>query len=221
MRRHHVVWDWNGTLFDDVGLIIGATTTTFAELGLRHVGPDDYRVHYTRPISVFYQRLLGRPLIDGEWERLDETFHTHYRRGIAECRLSRGAEVVLGAVAERGWSQSLCSMYPHEELVEHVHRLEVASYLSRIDGLRGPRGGRKRDHLERHIESLGVEPQGVVVVGDSLDDAEAATDVGAVPILVASGLHDESHFSGVDVPVVRTMEQVLDSLDAHMIRVGP
>ncbi len=74
----HVVWDWNGTLFDDVEAVVAATSEIFAPYGLGPFGLDEFRAFYTRPIWVAYERVLGRALQDGEWERLDglsDAFH--------------------------------------------------------------------------------------------------------------------------------------------------
>ena len=34
MQKHaaHIVWDWNGTLFDDIDAVVEATNASFAEI---------------------------------------------------------------------------------------------------------------------------------------------------------------------------------------------
>ena len=126
--------------------------------------------------------------------------------------LAEGATEVLAAVHGSGRTQSLLSMWRHHELVPLVRSRGLDRWFRRIDGLRGPGGGRKRRHLERHLRRLGVPPRDVVVVGDALDDAEAARAVGARCVLVASGSHHRCDLEGAGVPVVDDLPSVVPLL---------
>lgn len=77
-HRTHLVWDWNGTLLDDIHAVVGATNTAFAEVGLAPITLEQYRATYCVPIPLFYQRLLGRIPDDAEWQRMDVVFHDAY-----------------------------------------------------------------------------------------------------------------------------------------------
>lgn len=55
----HIVWDWNGTLFDDARVSYEASVELFAARGLRPVSFDEDRSAFTRPIAVFYEALFG------------------------------------------------------------------------------------------------------------------------------------------------------------------
>jgi phosphoglycolate phosphatase-like HAD superfamily hydrolase len=96
-RRPHLVWDWNGTLFDDVAVVVAATSESFQAAGLPPVTLADYHLHYTRPIPDFYQRVLGRSLSEAEWRALDDGFHRAYRRllGTGAIDLVPGSRTLL------------------------------------------------------------------------------------------------------------------------------
>src|SRR3954447_10017639 len=107
----HIIWDWNGTLFHDIDAVVGATNEVFRPYGLGPYDHDGFREMYTRPIWVAYERLLGRRLEDGEWERLDLAFHEHYHRLMLRCRLAEDALASLRAWERAGRTQSLLSMW--------------------------------------------------------------------------------------------------------------
>jgi phosphoglycolate phosphatase-like HAD superfamily hydrolase len=210
MRIHHVVWDWNGTLLDDVTLIAQATSQCLGALGCDPLDVDTYRAAYRRPIHEFYEHLLGRALGPGEFERLDREWHDLYVGGVADCHLFEGVEQALDRVHAQGWTQSICSMYPHDELGHVVAALGVTGRFLRIDGISEERrGGRKADHLRDHLAALRLSGEQVVVIGDSLDDAEAAEACGAAAILLTTGLHHPDHLETAGVPVAHS---VLDAL---------
>jgi phosphoglycolate phosphatase-like HAD superfamily hydrolase len=201
----HVIWDWNGTLLDDVGAVVEATTVAFRQAGIDvAVSGETYRRSFTRPIHLFYERLLGRPIGHDEWVRLDHAFHGAYTRFEDRCTLAPGAREVLGEIRELGWTQSVCSMLPEEYLLPAVERQGIAGHFVRIDGLRGAeRGGAKLKNLVAHLGHLGVALSRTVMVGDTVDDALAARGAGIACILLDSGagLHDSETIRSAGVPV--------------------
>ncbi|MEV5408026.1 HAD family hydrolase [Thermopolyspora sp. NPDC052614] len=213
MRRKHIVWDWNGTLFHDIDAVVDATNEVFKPYGLCPLDPDGFREVYTRPIWVAYERLLGRPLNEGEWEELDRTFHDHYHRLMLTCGLSDGAVEILTSWGESGSTQSLLSMWTHDRLVSKTGELGIDRHFKRIDGLRaGTPGGHKAEHMVAHVAALGVDPEHVVVIGDSLDDAHAAEHVGARAILYTGGMTRRSELEASGFPVVDSLAQAIEMI---------
>ena len=205
MRR--VVWDWNGTLFDDLDVVLEAVNLGLEPLGLGPIDLDDYRTHYTRPVKVFYDRLAGRDVTDHEWHAIDRRFHDGYRELMRQARPTRDAEAALEAVRAARVPQSLLSMFPHPDLIPLVSHLGLAHYFERIDGLRGAPGDSKAAYLEQHLESLiGDAPPGeVLVIGDTPDDAVAAGHVGARCVLYDNGSHHREELESVGVLVVDSL----------------
>ncbi|AKN75385.1 phosphatase [Streptomyces sp. PBH53] len=207
----HIVWDWNGTLFHDNDAIIGATNAAFAELGLEPITLEQYRALYCVPVPKFYERLIGRLPTDAEWELMDGVFHRYYAEHRVRCGLTEGAEDLLVGWRSAGHSQSLLSMYGHEELVPLVRGFGIEAHFVRVDGRTGPSGGSKAEHMVRHLEALAgaAEPERTVVIGDAADDAVAARYVGARAVLYSGGSHSRESLEGVGVPVVDTLAEAV------------
>ncbi|MFR0352936.1 HAD family hydrolase [Streptomyces sediminimaris] len=202
----HIVWDWNGTLFHDNDAIIGATNAAFAELGLEPITMEQYRALYCVPVPKFYERFLGRLPTDAEWLVMDETFHRYYAERRPLCGLTAGATELLAGWRSAGGSQSILSMYGHEELVPLVRGLGIEAHFIRVDGRTGPSGGSKAEHMVRHLGSLtGVDPVRTVVIGDAADDAVAARHAGARAVLYTGGSHSRASLEKAGVPVVDTL----------------
>ncbi|GAA0948691.1 HAD family hydrolase [Nonomuraea longicatena] len=202
----HIVWDWNGTLFHDIDAVVGATNEVFQAYRLPALDADGFRALYTRPIWLLYERMLGRPLEEGEWQRLDDGFHESYFRLSGACGLAVGALASL-----EGWTgtQSLCSMAPHIHLVPTVRSFGIEGHFSRVDGLTGTTGGEKAEHLVKHVTALGVDPSDVLVIGDSVDDAQAAAHVGARAVLYTGGMTPRGQLESTGHPVVDTLAEAL------------
>lgn len=206
----HIVWDWNGTLFHDNDAIIGATNAAFAELGLEPITMERYRALYCVPVPRFYERLMGRLPTDAEWQIMDETFHRYYAEHRMGCELTEGVPTLLAEWGSAGRSQSILSMYGHDELVPLVRGFGIEPHFIRVDGRTGPSGGSKAEHMVRHLGALaGVEPARVVVIGDAADDATAARHVGAQAVLYTGGSHGRASLEEAGVPVVDSLEEAV------------
>ncbi|MFJ9627477.1 HAD family hydrolase [Streptomyces sp. NPDC091280] len=206
----HIVWDWNGTLFHDNDAVVGATNAAFAELGLKAITVEEYRTLYCVPVPKFYERLLGRLPTDAEWEVMDDVFHRYYAEHRVTCGLTEGAAELLAGWRTAGRSQSILSMYGHDELVPLVREFGIEPHFIRVDGRTGPSGGSKVEHMVRHLGALaGVDPARTVVIGDATDDAVAALHVGARAVLYTGGSHSRASLEVVGVPVVDSLAEAV------------
>ncbi|HWU10975.1 MAG TPA: HAD hydrolase-like protein [Streptomyces sp.] len=209
-HRTHLVWDWNGTLLDDIHAVLGASNAAFAAVDLAPLTLEQYREMYCVPIPKFYERLMGRMPTPAEWERMDGLFHRYYTEQRVACGLTEGAEELLVRWRLGGRSQSLLSMYGHEHLAPVVRSYGIERHFVRVDGRTGPSGGSKAQHMERHFEVLGsIAPESAVVIGDAVDDAVAAAHVGARAVLYTGGSHSRSSLEAAGVPVVDTLAEAV------------
>ncbi|AVH58419.1 MULTISPECIES: HAD family hydrolase [Streptomyces] len=202
------------SLFHDNDAIIGATNAAFAELGLEPITLERYRALYCVPVPKFYERLIGRLPTDDEWQIMDETFHRYYAEHRKACELTEGVPALLAGWGSAGNSQSILSMYGHDELVPLVRGFGIEPHFIRVDGRTGPSGGSKAEHMVRHVGALaGVEPSRVVVIGDAADDALAAGHVGAQAVLYTGGSHGRASLEEAGVPVVDSLAEAVEEAE--------
>jgi phosphoglycolate phosphatase-like HAD superfamily hydrolase len=201
----HLVWDWNGTLLNDLDIVVAATNTAFLKAGGQAITADHHRRRFRRPIIEFYSESLGRELLETEFVELDEAFHQSYLDSLPGVTLTIDAR---DAIAAWAGTQSLLSMWFHHELVPAVTRFGLE--FLRVDGLRDPLNGTyKADHLRNHLAELGLAGQDVVLIGDSVDDADAALAVGARCVLYSGGFTHEENLGVCGVPVARTLVEAV------------
>jgi phosphoglycolate phosphatase-like HAD superfamily hydrolase len=211
----HIVWDWNGTLFDDLELVVDSVNHGLARFGAAPIDLDGYRTHFTRPVKLFYDRLMGYELSQEDWLTLDRVFHDAYRQALVGARLTADAAEALQTVSDGGHTQSLLSMFPHSDLVPLVERLGIAGHFDRIDGLaeEGTPGDLKAGYLGRHLREMidADDPAEVVVIGDTPDDAMAAFQVGVRAILYDGGSHHRHDLESTGVEVVPSLMEAVRS----------
>jgi phosphoglycolate phosphatase-like HAD superfamily hydrolase len=155
---------------------------------------------------------MGRLPSDDEWVAMDEAFHRHYSEHRIGCGLTDGVDELLREWRLAGHSQSLLSMYVHEQLIPVVRGYGIEGHFIRVDGRTGPSGGTKALHMERHLAALGgvAAPDRTVVIGDAVDDAAAAAHVGARTVLYTGGSHSRASLESVGVPVVDSLAEAVE-----------
>ncbi|MCU0281289.1 MAG: HAD hydrolase-like protein [Acidimicrobiia bacterium] len=212
----HVVWDWNGTLFDDLDIVVAAVNVSLRAVGAGPIDADRYREVYQRPLHRFYETLLGRPVLPEEMASIDLDFHDAYHALLDQARLTVDARRAVDLVAARGQTQSVLSMWWHDRLVPAVRYFALDDYMLAVDGHRGPAGASKQNHLARHVEQLvrlfpgRVEGRSMTVIGDVTDDADAARAVGVGCVLYDGGSQPRAALEATGAPVASSLIEAVE-----------
>jgi phosphoglycolate phosphatase-like HAD superfamily hydrolase len=212
----HVIWDWNGTLFDDLEIVVASVNVSLRALGAPPIDVETYRAVYQRPLHRFYENLLGRPVLPEEFRSIDDHFHSAYHALLDQARLTVDARRAVELVAERGQTQSVLSMWWHDRLVPAVRFFGLEDYMLAVDGHRGTPGESKERHLAGHVEQLVrlfpglVRPEAMTVIGDVTDDADAARSVGVGCVLYDGGSQPRSVLEAAGSPVAATLVEAVE-----------
>lgn len=210
MTLEHIVWDWNGTLLNDLWAVVEATNHSLKDYRVSKLSIADYRRTFRRPAKAFHDDLVGRTLSESEWQAIDQNYWRHYDTLLSRIQLTPTSSDTLGEIDSIGLRQSLLSMTPDERLVPQVAQYSIGRYFRLIEGRRSGDGTRKALLLARHLQNLGIYPASAIVVGDTTDDFLSAKAVGAGCILVtAYAFEDEDRHFEADC-VVSTINDVIE-----------
>ncbi|KZL21573.1 Phosphoglycolate phosphatase [Pseudovibrio axinellae] len=201
----HIVWDWNGTLLDDFEITAQYGVDYFAKAGLSGVSFDDVRQHHTRPFANYIKALLGRDPTDTELADFHSGFGKVYEPAMYDLPLAADALDALEVISGAGNSQSILSMAPHQELVSLVRHNGIYERFTRVDGAQDQKKHFKIDALQTHCDALGVEPANVCLIGDSIDDFDAANGLGAFSVLVSTGMYAHERLAATGAPVATNL----------------
>jgi phosphoglycolate phosphatase len=186
--RHyrHIIWDWNGTLLDDLDLSIAAMNRILARRGRPAIDRAQYQAAFDFPVRDYYARL---GLDVSQFAELGAEFIADYDRERWQCRLHAGAAEILAAIQAAGLTQSILSAYRQETLEEIVAHLGLTSRFVALTGLDNIYAHSKVELGRTWIQQARLSPDSILLVGDTRHDHEVATCLGVDCVLVAHGHH--------------------------------
>jgi len=182
----HVIWDFNGTLLDDLSCCLDALGTLLEERGLPALTLDHYRERFGFPVRDFYVE-LGFDFEREDFDAVSRTFIDRYLDRIVGARAHDGAHDALRFVAQRSIPQSVLSAMEHTMLIDLLQRYELREPMHHVRGLTDLRASSKVELGRALLEEIDEAPDTVVVIGDTLHDHETATALGCRSVLVTQG----------------------------------
>lgn len=187
-RYRHIIWDWNGTLLDDLDLCIDIMNGLLRKRSLPLLDRTRYHAIFDFPVRNYYSQ-LGLDSTDEGFRALSVEFISAYDQRRFETALHPGVDAILAAIQKAGWTQSILSAYRHETLCEIVSHFGLTSRFTRLSGLDNIYAQSKVDLGRRCLAELGVPPNEVLLVGDTLHDFDVAESLGVDCVLIAHGHH--------------------------------
>ena len=102
-RYRHIIWDWNGTLLDDLDLCVDVMNGLLDRRSLPLLDRARYHRLFDFPVRAYYER-LGFDFARDSFEELSVEFISAYDARRWECRLQPGAQTILGSLQAAGLS---------------------------------------------------------------------------------------------------------------------
>lgn len=100
MRYKNIVWDWNGTLLDDVTVGHGALRRMLEKRGLGTITLQEYKDWFGFPVREFYEE-LGFDFSRDNWQEVSQDFVDTYDLLAGGVELNRGVKEVLASLQQR------------------------------------------------------------------------------------------------------------------------
>ena len=207
MNFKHIIWDWNGTLWDDTWLCVEINNRMLERRGLPQIDVSIYRAKLCFPVDQYYCQ-IGFDYDRDPYRALAEEFIEEYERRRFECALQPGACALIQSMHERTIPQAVLSAYQHKTLLQAVEYFGLTHYFEDIIGLNDIYASGKVENGKQYIAGLGMDPGDVLFIGDTMHDFDVARAMGVRCVLVANGHNSRERLEACGVPVCETLSEV-------------
>jgi len=190
----NLIFDWSGTLADDLRPVWYATNAIFREYGKKELTLEEFRQHFRLPFSGFYAELLP--------EATDEGLEALYERFFAglhdEVALLPGAREILDWAEAQGRKTFLLST------IKATHYQVQATNLGVIDAFDQAyvEIHDKREKILFLLREHELLPEETIFVGDMVHDIETARHGGVTSVAVLTGFDPEEKLLKANPDVV-------------------
>lgn len=205
MNYTTLVWDWNGTLLDDVGICIASMNRMLQKRGLPALDAARYREIFTFPVKDYYYQ-LGFDQAADPFSIIGLEFIDYFKQMLPDAPLQQGAASFLEEAGHNRLRQLVVSAMEQQSLTKNIFQLKIGHHFSQIFGIDNNYGGGKTELARRVADQLG-NPSECLMIGDTLHDAEVALEVGWDCILIASGHQSANRLNKSGVPVFADLSE--------------
>jgi phosphoglycolate phosphatase len=204
-----IIWDWNGTLLDDLDICIESINSMLAERQLDILSREMYRKVFTFPVIDYY-RVVGFDFEREDWKKVGMQFMDRYFERLQQCALFTDAIPALEYFERHGYRQVILSAMEQEALTSSVHERGIGKYFKQIAGIDNHYAAGKSGNGHAMMDTHSLVPEGTWFIGDTLHDAEIARELGCHCILVGNGHQDKGRLTMAGVPVMDSLTELVE-----------
>lgn len=199
-----IIWDWNGTLADDVGAALLAVNDILAARNMPPISMEQYYAYIDTPISRFYEHLFD--LREVPMSVLSGEFGAGYARHFEA--LHPGAETLLAELHRAGIRQVILSAAHRDAVEQDTARFGIRGYFDEIIAADDLLAASKVERGKAWLARQSIPPESMVMIGDTLHDYDTARAMGIDSILCAIGHQSERDLRATGAPVVTAFSQL-------------
>ena len=204
-----IIWDWNGTLFNDVDLCAQIMNILLTQESLPNISLRKYKEIFTFPVIEYY-KIAGHTFENNSFEVLGKQFMVEYELRKAKCELFAGVTTILEKIKNNNLRQHLLSAYEQQSLNRILKHYRIDSYFTNIVGLDNIYASGKSQlalQLLNKIRSNGNKEK-ILLIGDTIHDYEVAKEINSDCILISHGHQDEERLLKLGIPVAKNFTEL-------------
>lgn len=197
----HVIWDWNGTLYDDVHVCVEALNSMLRRRNRQTITVDKYVEVFDFPVKAVYPK-LGFKMEEENWDRMAREYHDEYLARTDSCGLRRGTGELLDKMKKSSIPMSLVSACEISILRDLVDKTGVEEFFENIRGLSDLFAASKMELARDLMKKIKADGASALFVGDTLHDYEIARELGCCCVLLTGGHQTEKRLRTAGCPVL-------------------
>jgi len=205
-KYKYIIWDWNGTLLNDVDYCVGCMNQLLSERKMPQLTKERYQEIFTFPVQDYYQK-LGFDFQKESFSIVGHAFMDLYFKDLHTCELHPEAKQVLSYFKEKSLQQFILSAMEHHSLIELIDKMNIAHYFSGVYGIDNHLAAGKIDRARNMIEEHGIDVSQALLIGDTIHDKEVADELGCDMVFIAIGHQSKNKLQ-------KESNEVLNSLNA-------
>lgn len=207
-----IIWDWNGTLLDDLDICIIGINKYLTERNLKTLDKKKYRNIFGFPIGDYYQK-IGFDLKKESLEDLSVKFLRTYFENFNQTSLNIGTLEILSKFQEAGYQQYILSALDQPSLDDSIKKFKIENFFKAIKGAQDTLAKGKIDYGRELFAAENLLPENTILIGDTLHDKEVADSLNIKCVLYSGGHQNYDRLAINNSIVVNDLRKSLDIVE--------
>ncbi|MBR5314628.1 MAG: HAD family hydrolase [Clostridia bacterium] len=210
MKYKHIIWDWNGTLLDDLNASFEAVNDMLKLYEKEPIVVEQYYSYVDTPIYKFYEHIFDLNVVT--MDIIKPLYGKFYSERENDIKLADGAEKTIKKLKENGIKQYVLSAAYIDDLEKQAKRLGVYDVFDEISASSDYEAGSKIDRAKSLFERENISVSDCIMVGDTLHDLETANALGIECLLYSKGHTDRATLEKTGKIVCESFDEILKYL---------
>jgi phosphoglycolate phosphatase len=181
-----IIWDWNGTLLNDVDACVESINVLLKARQLPLMNRLRYKTLFGFPVQCYYEE-IGFDFTREPYDVVAFEFMDEYLSRLSDLQLHSDVIPVLNYFKLNQYTQAVLSAMEQETLNRSLAEKGITSFFSVIMGIQDHFAEGKIENGKKIIRELNIAPENALLIGDTIHDHEVASEIGCKCILVADG----------------------------------
>ncbi len=207
MKYKYIVFDFNGTIIDDVQLCLDLLNEMLEVEQLPLVSYSKYKEIFTFPIIEYYKK-AGFTFEKRSFKEMSEWFVKKYQPESFKCNLFKNIKETIASLKEEGYKIILLSASQIDNLKEQTDRFNITYLFDEILGIDNIEAKSKLEIARHYFISNHINTRECLFIGDSTHDYEVGNALGGDVILVTYGHQSKEVLSTCNVPLIDEIVEV-------------
>lgn len=186
MSKRNIIWDWNGTLLNDLVLSVDSINTMLKERNLNPISIEHYKEIFVFPVVKYYEA-CGFDFNKEDFEIPAMQFITLYQKSQHETELFSDVMETLNYLKEKNYRQFVLSAMEDGNLNKMLSDKGISNFFEDVRGIQDNYAREKVSMGKKLMQDFGLLPEECIMIGDTLHDAEVAEICGMDCILFSGG----------------------------------
>lgn len=204
----NIVWDWNGTLLNDVQLSLEVINAMLLKHALPPVTLEQYHTVFGFPVKDYYKK-IGFDFNIHNWDALANEYIQQYLRKLWQAPLHHDVIDVLTLSKKLGYKNYILSAMEQSALEGSLKDKNIKGLFDFVAGISDHKAQSKIYRGKELFSATQTQTNSSVFVGDTLHDFEVAQYFNAPCILVCNGHHPRHRLSNSGALLANNLTEAL------------
>jgi phosphoglycolate phosphatase len=209
-----IVWDWNGTLLNDVQICVDSINQMLQPRNIPLLDYDAYRAVFGFPVRDYYEK-AGFDFFQEPFDIVAVEFIDIYRRYLNKCDLFPDVVPVLNQISSSRLPQYVLSAMEQALLDSSLKEKGINGYFQFIAGTGDHYADGKLGSAKRLQKVIDINPENILMIGDTIHDHEVALEMGWQSILISNGHQSEERLIETGRTVLQSLTMLGKYLNGH------